>query len=112
KGEIRFFSHNFNQPISEYFQAFNENRDLSKLAYEKSPDYSTMSKFRIRLIKKLNPNIKIILIFRHPIDRAFSNAKMDLARKGIELNAENDHYFLNHYKGQIKRYDYEKIIKK
>lgn len=112
KGEIRFFSRNFNQPISEYFRAFNtKERDLAKLAYEKSPDYSTMSRTRIRLIKKLNPDIKIILVFRQPAERAFSNAKMDLVRnKGIELKSENEHYFINHYKSQGRKYDYKKII--
>src|SRR5690554_5713030 len=59
KGEIRFFSRNFNQSISKYFRAFKtKQRDLTKLAYEKSPDYSTISRTRIRLIKKLNPDVK------------------------------------------------------
>lgn len=111
KGEIRFFSYNFNQPIAKYFNVFNsEIRDPSKLAYEKSPDYSIMSISRIKLIKKLKPDVKIILVFRDPVDRAFSNAKMDLSRKGVALNSENEQYFLDHYKSQGKLYDYERIL--
>src|SRR5690606_34441299 len=111
KGELRFFSRNFNFPIREYFKAFNRDRDLSKLAYEKSPDYSTLSKRRIKLIKKLNPKIKIILIFRHPIERAFSNAKMDLFRTGITISPKTDESFFSHYKNQSKIYNYQRILK-
>lgn len=110
KGEIRFFSRNFKFPITQYFQAFNKNRDPSKLAYEKSPDYSTLSRRRIKLIKKLNPDVKIILIFRDPIARAFSNAKMDLFRAGVTLEPQNDELFFQHYKKQSKIYNYKRIL--
>ena len=71
-----------------------------------------MSKARIRLIKILNPDVKIIMIFRHPVERAFSNAKMDLVKnRGIDFRPENEHYFLKHYQSQAEKYDYEKILK-
>lgn len=111
KGEIRFFSRNFNQPIKKYFAVFaDEIRDPAKLAYEKSPDYSIMPKRRIKLLKKLNPELKIILVFRDPIERAHSNAKMDLSRRGINVLPENEGYYLEHYKSQANQYNYEKII--
>jgi hypothetical protein len=112
KHEIRFFSFNFNQPIKAYLNTFKK-QTAGKLNFEKSPDYSVMSTTRIKLIKKLNPTIKIILIFRDPIERAFSNAKMDLIRKkNIILTPENNKLFFNNYDSQLRRYDYEKILKK
>lgn len=113
KGETRFFSFNFNQPITKYLNAFKARRtNEDKLLFEKSPDYSTMSLWRIRLIKRLNPSIKIILIFRDPVKRCFSNTKMDLMRKrGLELKPEYDDLFFGSYKSQIKKYNYQKILK-
>jgi len=112
KHEIRFFSFNFDQPIKAYLNTFKE-QTAGKLNFEKSPDYSVMSITRIKFIKKLNPTIKIILIFRDPIERAFSNAKMDLIRKkNIILTPENNKLFFKHYDSQLRRYDYEKILKK
>lgn len=112
KGEIRFFSFNFDKPIKAYFKAFKQQAP-GKLNFEKSPDYSTMSTTRIKLIKKLNPTLKTILIFRDPAERAFSNAKMDLIRKrNIPLTPENYDVFYRHYDGQLRRYDYEEILKK
>jgi len=114
KGEFRFFSLNFSFPISKYFEAFRNARKKSeRLLFEKSPDYSYMSRTRIKLIKKLRPDIKIILIFRHPVERAYSNAKMDLIRvKGLELTEENDLFFFKNYNSQKNRYRYDLIIKK
>lgn len=112
KHEVRFFSFNFDKPIKEYFKVFKK-QDPSLLSFEKSPDYSVMRKNRIKLIKKLRPNIKTILIFRDPVERAFSNAKMDLIRrKNIELIPENDQLFFKNYDSQLRRYDYEKILEK
>ena len=112
KHEIRFFSLNFDKPIKKYLETFKQ-LDLGKLNFEKSPDYSVMSKMKIKLIKKLNPTIKIILIFRDPVERTFSNAKMDLIRKkNISLIPENDSAFYKHYDSQFERYNYEKILKK
>ena len=113
KGETLFFSFNFNQPISKHLNTFKSRRTAqNKLLFEKSPDYSTMSRWRIRLIKKLNPSVKIILIFRDPVKRYFSNTKMDLMRvKGLELKPENDPLFFKSYKSQIKKYNYQKILK-
>lgn len=112
KHEIRFFSFNFDKPIKEYFNVFRK-QDQSLLSFEKSPDYSVMRKNRIKLIKKLNPSIKIILIFRDPVERAFSNAKMDLIRKReVKLSNENDYLFFKNYDSQLRRYDYKKILDK
>ena len=112
KGEIRFFSTNFNFPIRKYFDAF-KNKKEGCLYFEKSPDYSIMSRARIKLIKKLNPKIKIILMFREPIDRTYSNAKMDLIRsRGLHLNKDNEFLFFKHYKNNSQVYDYSFIIKK
>lgn len=111
KGEIRFFSRNFNQPIKNYFQAF-QKKDTNQLTFEKSPDYSVMPTSRMRLIKKLHPKIKIILLFRDPVDRLFSNAKMDLIRvKGLELVTENDNEFFKAYKSQAHIYNYKAIVR-
>ena len=107
KGEVRFFSKNFLKPIKDYFQLFSDQN--GKLKFEKSPDYCLLSKARIKLIKKLNHKIKIILILRDPVNRAFSNANMDLLRKkGIGLEAE--HLYKKHFTLNSRLYNYEIIV--
>lgn len=109
KGEFRFFSIHFSKPIQTYFDAFLPYP--SYLTFEKSPDYSIMGRLKLKLLLKLNPDIKIILLFRDPVQRLFSSAKMELIRKrGLVIESNTDHLFFNHYKTESKKYDYQAII--
>ena len=109
KGEVRFFSKNFRKPINDYFKLFSDRG--SGLKFEKSPDYCIMSISRIKFIKRLNPKIKILMLLRDPVSRAFSHAKMDILRnKGI--GPENEILYKKHYETTSKIYNYETIIRR
>lgn len=71
--------HYFNRDISKmkaYEMLF---KDVSEglIKGEKTPAYMHMSLKRIKNLKKQCPNIKLILILRNPVDRAWSQARME-----------------------------------
>lgn len=107
-GEVRYFSKYFDKPLSWYFRIFENQNKFVK--FEKSPDYCILSSFRVKLIKKLNPDIKIILLFREPIEWSFSHAKMDLLRKrNMDFDEVDFNDFKKHYNLNARKYDYERI---
>mgnify|MGYP005748935529 FL=1 len=113
KGELRFFSIRFGLPLRQYFKLFKERRRPGILLFEKSPDYSILSERRLRLIKTLNPNIRMILIFREPVEWAFSHAKMDLVRsRNVKFEDVSDEQFFRHYRNAARKYDFEAIYQR
>jgi hypothetical protein len=72
-----------------------------KIAGEKTPSYHGR-KLPFIQMKKHIPDVKLIICLRHPVDRAYSNWKMN--RKGGKVSAEFSHnLFLNRY-AKIGRY--------
>ena len=54
-----------------------------KILGEFTPDYIYMEKTAERILETLGSDVKFIIIFRHPVDRAVSHYNMDY-RKGFE----------------------------
>lgn len=86
--ELHFFSHesNFKKGVSWYHSHFGisiKNQDLVKVRGEISPPYfyHVLSAHRI---KKYNPNVKIIVTLRDPIDRAYSNHLHEIRLNNFE----------------------------
>lgn len=52
-----------------------------RLAGEITPGYSALSARRVRRVQRLLPGIRVLLLLRDPLDRAWSQLCMDLARK-------------------------------
>jgi len=52
-----------------------------QIACELTPDYAALNIEKISEIHSLNPNIKIIYIMRDPLERSWSGATKDLARR-------------------------------
>jgi len=76
KKELHFFDINFYRSLGFYSSWFEEGAD--KMKGEITPAYSNLPKRRIVFIRKIMPNLKLILILRNPIDRAWSAARMGL----------------------------------
>lgn len=104
--------------IEWYHSNFDRNKNI---LVEVDPDYSIKGK-SIRQIYEYNPNSKIILIYRKPIERAYSQWNMSV-RRGIEdlgfqeaLNNEEKRltedleYNYKHFSYK-QRSDYVRIIK-
>jgi len=75
--ELKFFSKNFiSQSFQDYFSHFDpeEGEDIKPLRGEMSVQYARLSIRRVKTIKKLLPDLKIIFLIRNPIDRTWSAA--------------------------------------
>lgn len=72
KGETRFFDRNFEKGITWYQHQFAERPSPHHLIGDKSPAY-LFNPFVPARVKELYPHVKIIVILRNPVDRAYSH---------------------------------------
>ena len=92
--EVHFFSEkkNFNNKNIEYYENYlnKKNYKNKKFIGEKTPSYCFIL-FSIRNIFNTYPKIKLIMILREPIQRAFSQYMMVCNRKNIKPS--NSHFY-------------------
>lgn len=72
KSEIHFFDLNWKKGIKWYKNHFNYSK---KMVGEKTPDLMYLD-YTFPLIQSVNPYLKIIIILRDPIERAYSSWKL------------------------------------
>lgn len=77
EGEPHFFDNKKDYNIKNYEKSFNSNK---KFKGEKTPSYCYL-RYAIDKIYKYNPNMKLILLLREPISRAYSQYNMELNRR-------------------------------
>lgn len=75
KKPIWYFDKYFHKTVHEYSRIFAQGKN--KVKGEITADYSILPEKRIRFIKALIPDVKIIFLLRDPIERAWSEAKME-----------------------------------
>jgi hypothetical protein len=75
--EVRFFElHWRSQNIAWYFAQFSAGN--GKIVGDISPSYAFLPTFAIRLIRDLNPRLKLIMLMREPVARTWSQIKHGL----------------------------------
>lgn len=75
--ELRFFDQRFYQSIRAYAASFEPAG--ARRAGDITPNYGALPTRRIRFVRCLLPEARLILILRNPVERAWSHALMDLA---------------------------------
>lgn len=108
KKEIHFFNIYFDKGI-DWYKAHFPLKSKKYITGEASPDYIFHPDSPKR-IKKLNPNTKIIVLLRNPIERAYSAYQMN-KRMGIDPRPtfkEAIKYELEHKDEFAHTYNYEK----
>jgi hypothetical protein len=75
--ESHFFDNNHDNDITKYEKSFVSNK---KIKGEKTPSYCYL-RYAINKIYKYNPDMKLILLLREPISRAYSQYNMELNRR-------------------------------
>jgi hypothetical protein len=78
KKEIHYFDTNWFQPISWYGELFSGAGD--RLAGEITPTYCTLQPRRIRSIRGLIPDVRLVILLRDPVERDWSHMRMALLR--------------------------------
>ncbi|MEY2905131.1 MAG: hypothetical protein RJA52_1147, partial [Bacteroidota bacterium] len=80
---------------------------------EITPSYSILDKDDIEQMYKVNPNLRLVLILRNPIDRDWSSLKFSITRKFTDYDLHNDDQLIELLESPyfIKRSDYLSTIK-
>lgn len=97
--------------LSWYQQLFSA--DPSCIEGDITPAYSMLDESEIRRIKAEYPDIRLLLMLRNPIERAWSAALMALARAEMTHDEASDQWFLDHFNSQGSRLrgDYVRTIR-
>ncbi|WP_062047166.1 sulfotransferase domain-containing protein [Bacillus sp. JCM 19034] len=90
--EIHFFDVYYDKGTDWYDKQF-PSLNKHEITGEATPRYLFHSKCPIR-VYQYNPNMKLIVLLRNPIDRAFSNYQMDLRNQSEKLKRNNSSSFL------------------
>ena len=99
--EVRFYDERLNKGISWYEHIYKEGSN--RIKGDKTHKYYLLPRHKISLIRKLQPEVKILLLLRCPIDRAWSDALMNLKRfNGIDYEG-NEAIYKKHLLGKVYR---------
>ena len=75
KSEVHFFDINWKKGIEWYRKQLKSNSKTNKVIGEKTPDLAYLS-YTFPLIQSVNPFVKLIMIVRNPVERAYSHWKL------------------------------------
>lgn len=104
---------NFGYYNDKWYLSLFKQRSKNQKCGEITPSYSTLNIKDIKKVYRLNPKLKIILMMRNPIDRAWSAFLMELILTGKEYQKVNEREVLSFFKSDSarRRGDYLTIIK-
>ena len=109
KSEIHYYDLNWKKGIEWYRQKLHFNSKTNKIIGEKTPDLLYLPN-TFPLIQSVNPSIKLIIILRNPVHRAYSSWKMNVKTKTEHLSFNNAIlYELNHIKDKNKNKTFHSI---
>jgi len=78
---------------------------------DKSPNYCTIPLERIKFIRSIMPDVRLILMIRNPIERAWSHAAMNLMKfSGKKMEEISNSKFRRHFIRSQGRGDYPAIL--
>lgn len=83
--ETHYFSHDdlYTRDLKDYFKLFPKDLEERKVVGEIDPEYLCSKNAPKRILNDFGPNVKFIVIFRNPFDRAYSQYLMS-KRRGFE----------------------------
>jgi hypothetical protein len=76
KKELHYFDNKFDRSLRYYTNRFEEAR--GRIKGEITPAYGILPRERIGFIRAIMPRVRLILLMRDPVERAWSQAVMDL----------------------------------
>jgi len=109
--ELHYFCHFHHRSIRWYAGRFAAAGD--RVRGEITPNYAELGPGRIEEIAGLMPDLKLLLMIRNPIDRAWSHAQMNLARQQSRpLESVPKDEFIAHFRSahSIDSGDYPAIL--
>lgn len=92
KKEINYFDQNYEKGIS-WYEAFFDNSLGKKAIGEFSPDYISVENVPARIKKDLG-NVRLILMLRNPVERAYSHYWNMITRRELEIDPDTPFHVL------------------
>jgi hypothetical protein len=109
--EVRFFDSDFHRSLRYYSALFESGGE--RVRGDKSPNTYMISSKRIAFIRELMPEVRLILMLRNPIDRAWSHALMNLVRlPGYDYDRVKPRRFYSHFFNNRQKGEYTRILER
>lgn len=109
--ELHWFDNKWDRPLREYARQFADAQ--GRVKGEITPAYGVLPPERIRFVRTVMPDVRLVLLLRNPAERAWSHALMDLGarrgRKPEEIGADEVIAFLEE-EHAARRGDYLAIL--
>jgi hypothetical protein len=111
--EVHFWDQKQANGLDWYRSLFDSPAAAGKKCGEITPAYAILDHDTIKECHDNFPDLKLIYIIRNPIERAWSSAKMALARSEMRMEEASDQWFLDHFhsRGSLMRGDYETCLR-
>ena len=109
--ELHYFDWNFHRSLRFYSGHFRAG--AGRVTGEITPGYSILPPTRIALIRDLMPDLRLLFLVRNPIDRAWSQALMNLvSRDNRRCEDVSEDEFRRHFRSarSARRGDYLRTI--
>lgn len=111
--EVHYFDLDFHHSLSSYARRFAAAGN--RVPGDITPAYSIIDVRRVRFIRTVMPDVRLVLLLRNPVERAWSHAVMNLVsetRKPLDSVSDSD--FITHFKSgrSRRRGNYLQIIDK
>jgi hypothetical protein len=96
--ELRFTAALWGKTVDdEWYASLFEGARPDQVACDFTPAYALLPPAGIEHVRRLNPDARILIILRDPIERALSHARMLVVRNGAPRTSESLLQFLNHW---------------
>lgn len=109
--EIHFFDWHFHRTLRSYARHFESG--AGRIKGEITPGYSIIDRRRIDFVHWLMPDVRLVMLIRNPMERAWSQALMNLVKKpGRAYASVTEAEFIDHIISarSVMRGDYLTII--
>lgn len=109
--EVHYFDQNFHWSLRAYAARFRDGAGRKKGEF--TPAYSVLPKERIRFIHQVMPDLRIVLLIRHPVERAWSQALMELVhrfKRPYETVTDEQFLKLFHSTWSVGRGDFATVL--
>jgi hypothetical protein len=109
--EVHFWDEFYDRGVEWYLTLFPD--DNGKKCGEITPAYAILDIKHIKEIYSLNPDLRLFYILRHPAERAWSAALMEMGRAGLTYETASDAWFIEQFKSEdsTQRSDYAQCLK-
>lgn len=109
--ELHYFDEQWRAPLASYAARFAEAG--ARVKGEITPAYAVLPLGRIRFIARVMPDLRLVLLVRDPVERAWSQAYMNLVQgRDGGVDAVPEDAFVAHFRstGSVTRGDYLRVI--